>query len=81
MRKMESKIEKLYYLLKTASSQLHFTNIRRRPINFQNVHDLSYKEWIILYPEEQYILSQLINDFEIGLEYSENYPEIIEGFN
>jgi hypothetical protein len=43
MRTMESKIEKLCYLLKNASLLLHFTNMRNSLVIFQEDYDLTYK--------------------------------------
>ena len=61
-------MEKFFYFLKMANKQIHFSNNRGGLYNMQQGYSLSYPEWLILYPEESYILAQLLEEFGINLD-------------
>ena len=63
-----NKMEKLFVFLKTANEHIHFTTNHDGLFNYQSGHLLSYPEWLVLYPKEKYILSRLLEEFEIDLE-------------
>lgn len=63
-----NKMEKLFAFLKCVNENIHFTTNHGGLYNYQSGYLLSYPEWLVLYPKEKYLLSLLLEEFEIDLD-------------